>query len=609
MVLKNKKGKSIDYNKKRKLTKINKDLNLLGKVWSNRCKLYILDEILPRNQFVCSSSRNIIDELVEIRDANLFLLGKNGIENNGSILSIDFCNAFRSVHLHWFSYVMRYIGFPRKFIDWFFHLYKDLGIIINVNGYRSNVILNKRGFMEGHPPSMMAYVISTIPLINALETKLTGIKVFNTLFCSRSFADDTKIFLSDPSEVYIVQDLVFAFEKVSGVMLHKDKSLKKCNVISFGNHRQYNNWPFWVNVTDKVKIIGGIFGNSCNIEHENSKIVKNKVLGKLFENWGMRGSLSQKVYFVNVFCLTKLNYICQVFRLQQKHGKEIKKFILKFIYCGENERPVQSLNFRKSSSGGLSIIDPEIKAKALLIRTSLREVILKKVSLVGNTLTQDIYGQNNDLLNYIRAGQCSLSSKEIYEDLNTKSVSVNGSLIPSRIEKKVSGIKWSKTFKNYHALKFVTPIEKEFCWKMTQDLVPVNGRLHRKNSDKRCLREIRKNNLCAYVQDRHHAFISCPAVLSSTNKLKMVLLEFTDKTFDDNDLLYLSFKCRNKALTSIAVWLIVKYMFMIFHRKVYDSISIFNELRRQILYLIRNNLFSKYEYELYELEDIIRCRI
>ena len=229
----------------------------------------------------------------------------------------------------------------------------------------------------------MAYVISTIPLINVLETKLTGIKVFNTLFCSRSFADDTKIFLSDPSEVYIVQDLVFAFEKVSGVMLHKDKSLKKCNVISFGN--QYNNCPFWFNVTDKVKIIGGIFGNSCNIEHENSKIVKNKVLGKLFENWGMRGSLSQKVYFVNVFCLTKLNYICQVFRLQQKHGKEIKKFILKFIYCGENERPVQSLNFRKSSSGGLSIIDPEIKAKALLIRTSLREVILKKVSLVGNT--------------------------------------------------------------------------------------------------------------------------------------------------------------------------------------------------------------------------------
>ena len=99
-----------------------------------------MDEIIPGNQFVCASSKNIIDELVEIRDANMFLLGKNGTENNGSILSIDFQNAFRSIHLHWFCYVMRYMGFPSKFIHWFFHLYNNLGIVININGYRSNVI-------------------------------------------------------------------------------------------------------------------------------------------------------------------------------------------------------------------------------------------------------------------------------------------------------------------------------------------------------------------------------------------------------------------------------------------------------------------------------------
>ena len=605
MVLKNKKGKSIDYSKKRKLTKINKDLNLLGKVWSNRCKLFIMDEIIPRNQFVCSSSRNIINELCEIRDINMFLQGKNGRENDGSILCIDYKNAFRSIHLHWFSFVMRYIGFPRKFIDWFFNLYKNLGIIINVNGFRSNVIKNQRGLLEGNPPSMIAYVIATIPLINALEAKLTGIKAGNRTFLTKNFADDQKILIGDPSEAFIVQDIVFAFEKVSGVMVHRDKSLKKCNVLPFGNHRKFQNWPDWVNVSDKIKIIGGIFGNSCNIEYENSQNVKNKVLGKLFENWGMKGSLMQKSYFVNVFCLTKLNYICQVFRLQPKHCAEIKKFILKFIYCGENERPVQSLNFRKASSCGLNIVDPEIKASSLLTKTSMREIKSRGISLVGNLLTENIYGQSNVLLDYLKAGQDNLSSKQIYDDLLLKSVSVNGSLIPTRIEKKVLGVKWSFSYKNFHNLKFVTSLEKEFAWKMIQDLVPVNGRLHRKNSDKRCLREIQRNVLCGFIQDRSHAFISCPVILTSTNKLKSVLFEFTDKTFDDKDLLYLSFKCKNKELTFISVWLIIKYMFMIFHKKVYNYKSLFDELRKEVLFLISEKFIWKLEYDLYLLEDIL----
>ena len=43
MVIKNKKSQSIDYEKKRKLTKINKDSNIgNGKVWSNRLKKIVL---------------------------------------------------------------------------------------------------------------------------------------------------------------------------------------------------------------------------------------------------------------------------------------------------------------------------------------------------------------------------------------------------------------------------------------------------------------------------------------------------------------------------------------------------------------------------------------
>ena len=49
MVVKNKKSNTIEYKKKRKLTKVNKDSNLgNGKVWTNRL---ILSKVLPKSQF------------------------------------------------------------------------------------------------------------------------------------------------------------------------------------------------------------------------------------------------------------------------------------------------------------------------------------------------------------------------------------------------------------------------------------------------------------------------------------------------------------------------------------------------------------------------------
>ena len=64
MVLKDKNGFSIDYNKKRKITKINKDANLgLGKVWVSRFMSVLADYVIPKSQFLCRNDANIVDEL------------------------------------------------------------------------------------------------------------------------------------------------------------------------------------------------------------------------------------------------------------------------------------------------------------------------------------------------------------------------------------------------------------------------------------------------------------------------------------------------------------------------------------------------------------------
>ena len=135
MTIKNKKVQSNLYEKKRKLTKVNKESNLgNGKVWTNRFKKYIIPKVLPKTQFNCQDDINIIDEIREIRTVNTFLLGDavSG-QKDGSILSIDFKDAFRSISHRWFNLVLRYLEVPQPFIDWFWAMYKDLYVIIVIN--------------------------------------------------------------------------------------------------------------------------------------------------------------------------------------------------------------------------------------------------------------------------------------------------------------------------------------------------------------------------------------------------------------------------------------------------------------------------------------------
>ena len=55
----------------------------------------------------------------------------------------------------------------------------------------------------------------------------------------------------------------------------------------------------------------------------------------------------------------------------------LKKILVKalaFIYCGENERLVNSLNFKSTTEGGLGRFHHVIKAKALLVKNMYREL-------------------------------------------------------------------------------------------------------------------------------------------------------------------------------------------------------------------------------------------
>merc|ERR1719402_852489 len=123
MKILNKKKLTDEYEGKRKLTLVNKDLNFIGKVWTNRFTEKILTKVLPKTQYNCQQDINIIDENCEIRDIVLHLRGEkddgpSGPEKDGTVLAIDFKNAFRSTYLRWYRLIMEYLGVPKKFREW-----------------------------------------------------------------------------------------------------------------------------------------------------------------------------------------------------------------------------------------------------------------------------------------------------------------------------------------------------------------------------------------------------------------------------------------------------------------------------------------------------------
>ena len=186
-------------------------------------------------------------------------------------MSIDFKNAYRRTYLRWFNLVMKAMRIPEEFITWFWMMYKDLGIMIVINQCKSEIIKVERGFMEGHPPSMAAFVVSMIPLMNHLEESLTGIRTDEGRNHKiKLFADDMKIFLGNLSEIETAYNVIEKFEKVSGLEMHRDPARQKCQALPFGEHRKFNGWPAWVTVKNNIKVVGAIFSNNEDLEKVNT---------------------------------------------------------------------------------------------------------------------------------------------------------------------------------------------------------------------------------------------------------------------------------------------------------------------------------------------------
>ena len=153
---------------------------------------------------------------------------------------------------------------------------------------------------------------------------------------------------------------------------------------------------------------------------------------------------------------SKLWYVAQVVKLNDKKLNKMLKVAMKFLYSGENERPVRSLNFRSTDRGGLGLIDPSVKASALLTRNMIKQYrnnLGSEIKIYGNER------QMREIMNKmgVNVTQC----KDIYSEMIKSKTEKNGSLIPSRNEARMKGVKWRVTWNNLYKLQGLRAEEKD----------------------------------------------------------------------------------------------------------------------------------------------------
>lgn len=176
---------------------------------------------------------------------------------------------------------------------------------------------------------------------------------------------------------------------------------------------------------------------------------------------------------------------------------------------------------------------------------------------------------------------------EIYKFLIEKVIKKNGSLIPSRNEKRIENIKWKVTWNNLKIGKRLTPEEKEFGWKVTQDMVAVGIRIHR-NVDKRCLRKLKNGMECQVIPNLVHVLGECEGSEDIFYAIKGIVEDMLEKKIKEQELICLDITHRKRKRIILIVWFVIKSLYLLYTNKFFNKEQVLYELRKELDWNIKN---------------------
>ena len=201
----------------RPLTMLNTDLKILAKILANRLQTVLPSLICPEE--TCAvKGRTIQDSLHLVRT----IVEK--VDGNVALINLDQSKAFDRVDHAFLEAVLSAAGFRVDFRTWIRLLYAPPGVMVEVNGVRSEPFTLTRSIHQGCPLS---------PMLEPFLRKLKANPVLRALTLPgasevaryTAYADDVSVLVTSSAEEEEVSKEVGKYEAVTGAKINREKSV------------------------------------------------------------------------------------------------------------------------------------------------------------------------------------------------------------------------------------------------------------------------------------------------------------------------------------------------------------------------------------------------
>lgn len=346
----------------RPISLLNTDYKLFTKILSKRIAL-VLDRLLGPGQCATVDGRSCTDNLKDIR--RLVTRSVESKRFKGFLLSVDLERAFDNVDHAFLWKVLEKFSFPAGFIQCLKSLYNKATSKILLHGFLTPEVKIQSSVRQGCPLSMILFVLYVEPLIRNLHASSSGVLVYGKFLKVIAYADDITIFVRGQDELDLVMQIIESFTQHARIRVN----LQKSSFLRLNNARS---GPQKVREVDELTILGVIFAGCWSkvIDKNYSKLIRS-IQFRLLTNAQRNLNILERVWILNTFVLSKLWYIAQVFPPKNCHLAKIKSMVGNFLWSGSVFRVARDQLYLDHSRGGLRLVDPESKCKALFVKNIL----------------------------------------------------------------------------------------------------------------------------------------------------------------------------------------------------------------------------------------------
>ena len=350
------------------------DYKIVTKTITTRLQL-ILPHIIHPDQTCSVPGRHIFSTLYLIRDVLCYTQRK---QQRAYLLSLDFQKAFDSIDHAYLLKTLERFRFGPLFIGFVLNIYTDIHSLVINNGNLSSPISITRGIRQGCPLSLPLYCIVAETIANAIRNH-RGIRGIYPPGAPRplkvaQYADDTTLFLADPTSIDTAYTLFETYAAASSCHLNpsKTKGLILGPDVTPPDLLHPVDWQ-----NDSGVCILGItfFPDLLVLQNFNwtnlLRTLKDHLDRLRYRPLSLRG----KVVILNTMALSKIWFLSSVIHIPPWAIKTLESHIFKFLWDTSGPEPIKRTTlYLPISRGGLGLLHPLCQNQALLLKYFLHLV-------------------------------------------------------------------------------------------------------------------------------------------------------------------------------------------------------------------------------------------